>query len=121
MLFQRHCYWQPKAALREIRMDFFSDIFKKANDVKGEVKDAKEDIARTNADEEAGGKYFQSSGDESNANDPNQMKQQMQNLPEVAIASIDCKAVLRCTYRTAEAFVLLMVPLCVSIMRYEYC
>lgn len=102
-------------------MDFFSDIFKKANDVKGEVKDAKEEIARTNADEEAGGKYFQSSGDESNANDPNQMKQQMQNLPEVALASIDCKAVLRCTYRTAEAFVFLMIPLCVSIMRYGYC
>ncbi len=75
-------------------MDFFSDLFNKANDAKGEAEEAKEHIARTNADEEAGGKYFQSSGDESNENDPIQMKKQLQNLPEVAVASVASVTVL---------------------------
>jgi hypothetical protein len=59
-------------------MDWFSDIFKKTNDAQGQAKDAKEHIALTNADEQGGGKYFQSSGDESI-----QYRTQKQSLPEV--------------------------------------
>jgi hypothetical protein len=67
-----------------LHMDFFSAILKRPSDAGDQVKDSKERIARTNADEESGGKYFQSSGDESNANDHIEMRTQMQNLPEVA-------------------------------------
>ncbi len=70
-------------------MDIFSELFNKAKEVKGEIKDAKEQIASANYDEEGGGKYFQSSRDESDSGDPI-LKKQMQNLPEVALTAVDC-------------------------------
>jgi hypothetical protein len=69
-------------------MDWFSDALKRANDAKGQAKDAKEQVTRTNSDEQGGGKYFQSPDDESSANDPIHVRQQTQNLPQVALASV---------------------------------